>query len=197
MLINFINRFNKLSPDVLTGWFINGFDLPYIVKRLRRLKLNDFIQKLSPFYKTKMIDELSTHLVYSIVEDFDKNPLSKDEVFSKIYGIEIVDLLKVYRKLTYDNKPDNYRLNTVAKHLKIGEKIKVKDEGSGLIALKVIIFFNIVFVFVFVFSVLLFTQFLFLVFWTFPLTIVLAFIVFLVFFLVVFFFLIVFSFPVF
>lgn len=127
MLINFVNKFNELSPDVLTGWFVNGFDLPYIVRRLRKLNLNDYTQKLSPFYDIKIAENFLTYLTYSIVEDHDGNALSKDEIFSKIFGIEIVDLLKVYKKLTYDNKPDNYKLNTVAQHLEIGEKMKIKN----------------------------------------------------------------------
>jgi len=40
LLVKFAKYINELDPDVLSGWYSNGFDLPYIINRATLLKLN-------------------------------------------------------------------------------------------------------------------------------------------------------------
>lgn len=123
MLSKFFNTMKELNPDILSGWFINGFDLPYLINRSKLLNLRNEINFLSPYH---IINNHTNSLVYSIIKK-DNKILDKDMIYTRIYGVEILDLIKIYKKLTYDNKPDNYRLNTVAKHLLGQEKIKADN----------------------------------------------------------------------
>jgi len=121
MLISFFKFIQKKSPDVFTGWFVNGFDFPYIIKRTEKIGLRDYNELLSPLYKIKCDKKCYNSLAYSIINE------DKEMTYTKIYGVEIVDLLKIYKKLTYDDRPDNYRLNTVAKHVLGDEKLKMNN----------------------------------------------------------------------
>jgi DNA polymerase I len=40
MLREFIKYVIKLNPDIITGWNARGFDMPYMIERMRRLKVN-------------------------------------------------------------------------------------------------------------------------------------------------------------
>ena len=51
LLLKFLDvwRSEWLSPDVVTGWNIDGFDIPYIVNRIRRILGHEVHKKLSPW----------------------------------------------------------------------------------------------------------------------------------------------------
>lgn len=104
MLVKFLDYFQVVQPDIITGWFVNGFDLPYLIQRSRRLRIDD--TRFSCLNKIQLVIGNS-----------------KDETHVKLFGHSIVDLLKIYRKLTYDNKPDNYRLSTIAQHILGDDKV--------------------------------------------------------------------------
>jgi DNA polymerase elongation subunit (family B) len=46
MLNEFIKYVNKTNPDLITGWNARGFDMPYLIERMRRLKVDT--RNLSP-----------------------------------------------------------------------------------------------------------------------------------------------------
>lgn len=117
MLMKFCNFLQDFKFDIITGWNVHRFDLPYVISRMRRLNLN--INNLSIFKKAFCIIK---------PEDTAKKFKNKDDdnIYTKIYGITEIDLLPFYKKITGDNKPSNYRLGTVAKHLLGEEYDKIK-----------------------------------------------------------------------
>ena len=48
MLTYFINRFAEIQPTVITGWNTDGFDIPYLVNRIKRIMGMGAVKKLSP-----------------------------------------------------------------------------------------------------------------------------------------------------
>lgn len=99
LLKKFVSFFRKVSPDIITGWNIKFFDVPYLVNRVIRVLGDSFAKKFSPWgivfpktYKTK----------------FNKEVVSYD-----IYGVSMLDYMELYTKFTYVKRED-YRLDTIA-----------------------------------------------------------------------------------
>jgi len=84
MLENVINFFKIQDPDVITGWNIEKFDIPYLHARCRILGLE--VDGISPLRKV---------YIKQYTEYF-------NEV--KIGGRVVVDLLKMYRRFSYSAK---------------------------------------------------------------------------------------------
>jgi|TARA_R100000049_G_C1956616_1_gene113429 DNA polymerase I len=106
MLCKFLEYVEWVKPDIFTGYFSNLFDYPYLINRMK--KLGAPYQKLSPFRKVTCKGE------------------TKNDMYVKIYGASVIDLFDIYKKITYDNRPDNYRLSTVAKHIFNDDKKQIK-----------------------------------------------------------------------
>jgi len=106
MLSDFMKFVRVLNPDVITAWNSDWFDLPYLINRIKKVGL--YPGGLSTLNKA-----------YTIVGK------QKDQTRSMIYGMSIVDLKKVYEKMTYDNRPDSYSLSAVSKHTLNDDKVEM------------------------------------------------------------------------
>jgi len=93
MLTYFINRFAEIQPTVITGWNTDGFDIPYLVNRIKRIMGMGAVKKLSPCGIVEWLKHRSKY---------------------RIAGISSLDYLPLYKNFTYTELP-NYRLDTVAK----------------------------------------------------------------------------------
>jgi DNA polymerase elongation subunit (family B) len=109
MLLDFFDFLKKESFDVLVGWNSDRFDWPYLLNRAKNY-FNIESDRLSSFGKTSF-----------------KVGDNKDSVRVRIYGTDIIDLLKVYKKITYDKKPSIFSLDNIAK-ITLGEG--KKDVGN-------------------------------------------------------------------
>lgn len=49
LLRKFITLWKKIDPDIVTGWYIKGFDIPYIIHRIDRLHGDKSHMALSPW----------------------------------------------------------------------------------------------------------------------------------------------------
>ena len=106
LLTRFINAFAEIQPTVITGWNTDGYDIPYLLGRCKKVLGNQSIKKFSPA---------------GIVT---QNPKSKKW---KIFGVSSLDYIKLYKNFTYTELP-NYRLDTVSK-TELG-KGKVEYDGD-------------------------------------------------------------------
>jgi len=116
MLLDFTRWFARNRPDVLTGWNIEDFDIPYLVNRIE-LFLGETVNNLSPVHEIKK--ELREQ------RGFDSRKL-----FSyKIIGISVLDYLLLYKhKFKLVGAPPRFNLDTVAEHeLGVG---KLHYEGT-------------------------------------------------------------------
>lgn len=96
LLTKFIRDFRKLDPDILTGWYCDGFDIPYIVNRCKKLGIDP--NAMSKFGEV----------------DVDMN-------YGKIHiaGCVMTDMLFLYKSFTFGGK-ESYSLDYIA-NLEIGE----------------------------------------------------------------------------
>lgn len=101
LLEKFVLHFSKDYPDVITGYFTDNFDIPYICNRILKVLSETYLYKLSPW-----------GIVNSKEETNEKN--GKKDIFYEILGISSLDYSRLYPKLTL-KKLENKKLDTVAK----------------------------------------------------------------------------------
>ena len=106
LLIRFINIFAEIQPTVISGWNTDGYDIPYLINRIKKVLGPKSANKLSPA---------------GIVE------WNKHRERYKIYGVSSLDYIKLYKNFTYTELP-NYRLDTVGK-TELG-KGKIEYDGD-------------------------------------------------------------------
>lgn len=104
----------KWSPDVLTGWNVEFFDIPYLVNRMKRLFGNKYQNRLSPWGRVneKLIEFRG-----------------KENSTYTIDGVAILDYYQLYRKFSFGNE-ESYKLDYIA-NVVLGEnKIDYSEYGS-------------------------------------------------------------------
>jgi len=102
-------------PDIVTGWHVQFFDIPYIINRMRMLFGEEFTTRLSPFETIKDRRVTLNH---------------RDEQVFDIIGVTVLDYYELYRKFTYTQQ-ENYRLDTIA-HIELGERKLSYEEYETL-----------------------------------------------------------------
>jgi len=106
MLTSFVNKWEEISPTIITGWNIDFFDVTYLYNRLKRLLGTSVANRLSPIGKVSW------------------NKFRKRYI---IAGVSALDYIALFRNFTYTDYP-NYRLDTIAR-LELG-KGKVEYDGN-------------------------------------------------------------------
>ncbi len=96
----------EVKPTIITGWNINGFDIPYLYNRITKVLGEEFADALSPIQKVKY------------------NPNKK---MYRIAGVSSLDYLDLYRKFTYTQQ-SSYRLDHIGT-IEVGIG-KVEYEGT-------------------------------------------------------------------
>lgn len=96
---------DNYRPDVVTGWNIEFFDIPYLVRRISKLFSEDVAKKLSPW----------EHLEEKTVIFMGR----EQQVFIPT-GLNILDYLHLYQKFTYSQQ-ESYKLDHIA-NIELGEK---------------------------------------------------------------------------
>lgn len=103
LLRSFQSYWREVNPDIVTGWNVEGFDIPYLINRCNRVMGDDFTKKFSPFHGS--IDKCITpyEIKAQKINSFD------------IVGISIVDYLPLYKKYSTATL-ESYRLDVVARY---------------------------------------------------------------------------------
>lgn len=114
LIKKFMNLWTLIWPDIITGWNIKFFDIPYIINRTVRLMGEKEAQKLSPW---NFINNKSTYI------------MGREQISFEISGIAILDYLELYKKFGASSARESYKLDYIC-HLEIGEK-KVSYEEYG------------------------------------------------------------------
>ena len=105
LLKNFINYWMRDVPDVITGWNIQLYDIPYICKRLRRVHGEKLMKRMSPW---GLCSEGEVHIMGRTHTTFD------------VGGVTQLDYLDLYKKFTYKAQ-ESYRLDYIAS-VELGQK---------------------------------------------------------------------------
>lgn len=86
------------SPDIVTGWNIDGFDTPYLCNRILRLFSKKFVERLSP---------------WKIVEEKIVNIRDEEITFLSPMGISFLDYMNLYKKFTFTPR-ERYSLEFIS-----------------------------------------------------------------------------------
>ena len=98
MLTNFLKWWAENTPDILTGWNVNLYDMPYIARRINRVLGEKWMKSLSPWNRA---NEREVYVQ------------GRKNYAYDISGVNILDYLDLYRKFTYSNQ-ESYRLDHIA-----------------------------------------------------------------------------------
>ena len=104
LLEGFVSLWKSLDPDIVTGWNIRFFDIPYLVARMNRLE-DGWADSLSPWGRLRE----------TVV-----NRMGRDQTAYIISGISTLDYYELYQKFTYV-KQESYSLNHISK-VELGEE---------------------------------------------------------------------------
>jgi DNA polymerase elongation subunit (family B) len=113
LLKEFVIFWNNVSPDIITGWNVNFFDIPYLVRRIEKVLGNSLAKKLSPW---EVVNERKIHVK------------GNEEICYDIFGVSILDYIDLYRKYTYTAQ-ESYKLDHIA-FVELGEKKLVNPEDN-------------------------------------------------------------------
>jgi DNA polymerase elongation subunit (family B) len=114
LLRKFLQTWENMDIDVLTGWNTEFFDIPYLVNRIRKVLSEEQLQRLSPWGKLRE---------YSVTIGTKKN------IGYHLYGIAHLDYLAVYKKFRLQPR-ESYRLDYICE-LELGEKkIDYSEHGN-------------------------------------------------------------------
>jgi len=107
----FLDYWIQNFPDILTGWNVDGYDVPYICGRLERLFGEKEMKLMSPWGHVKR-EEIEVK--------------GREQIFYRMSGINVIDYLDLYKKFTYTNQ-ESYRLDHIA-NVELGQRKVAHDE---------------------------------------------------------------------
>ena len=118
LLSEFLHAWDKIGPDIITGWNIQFFDIPYLVNRIEKILGPKYVKMLSPW---RIVDRQQVNLRFAGQKEID--------IFQLI-GVSTLDYLDLYKKFTYTNQ-ESYRLDYIG-HIELGERKIAYDEYASL-----------------------------------------------------------------
>jgi DNA polymerase elongation subunit (family B) len=110
LISHFMNKWEEIQPTIITGWNIDGFDVPYLYNRIKRVMGAHFAKRLSP------------------IQECYYNTYSKRMV---VAGVSCMDYLTLYQKFSGKNEP-SYTLGAIGKKVVNIEKISYTGSLNDL-----------------------------------------------------------------
>jgi DNA polymerase elongation subunit (family B) len=106
-------------PDLVTGWNIQYFDIPYLVNRIARVIDNDAARKLSPWGG---LEQKTTFIK------------GRENLYYHIDGIPQLDYMDLFKKFTVNTygAQESYKLDFIAEVVLGENKISYSDDYSSL-----------------------------------------------------------------
>lgn len=101
LISHFMNKWEEIQPTIITGWNIDGFDVPYLYNRIKRVMGVNFAKRLSPIHECYY------------------NNFAKRMV---VAGISCMDYIELYKKFSGKNEP-SYTLGAIGKKVVNIDKI--------------------------------------------------------------------------
>ena len=100
LLNNFINwwMIETNTPEVVTGWNSELYDMPYLVRRIDRILGEKLMKRLSP---------------WGLVTERETIVMGRKQISYDVGGVTQLDYLNLYKKFTYKAQ-ESYRLDYIA-----------------------------------------------------------------------------------
>lgn len=105
LLHKFLELWREMDPDIVSGWNVNGFDIPYMVNRLNNVLGEGTSNRLSP---------------WGLMGTRQVTLLGREQTFYEPVGIAILDYLDLYKKFTF-KESESFKLDAIA-FTELGEK---------------------------------------------------------------------------
>jgi len=107
LLNDFINwwMIESNTPEVVTGWNSELYDMPYLVRRIDRILGEKLMKRLSP---------------WGLVTECETIVMGRKQISYDVGGITQLDYLNLYKKFTYKAQ-ESYRLDYIA-GVELGQK---------------------------------------------------------------------------
>ena len=106
LLQRFFQKYLEINPTILSGWNIDGFDIPYLFNRTVKVLGHEFARSLSPIGNVWYNERIDRY---------------------KIAGVSVLDYLALYKRFTFKQQP-SYRLDYIGK-IEVGVE-KISYDGS-------------------------------------------------------------------
>lgn len=118
LIKKFLDTWSANHPDIVTGWNVALFDIPYLVNRITKLLGETEAKRLSPW---NIINEREINFSAS----------RKFKTYT-LLGISTLDYIDLYRRYAPDGKSqDSYKLDSIC-HVELGERKLSYDEYENL-----------------------------------------------------------------
>lgn len=118
LLRQFVRDWREDYPDIVTGWNVQFFDIPYLVGRITRELGESAAKSLSP---------------YQYLAERKSVFYGREQTAVDIRGIATLDYLELYRKFTFTQQ-ESYRLDHIA-HVELGKRKLSYTEFQSLAGL--------------------------------------------------------------
>ena len=109
LLMTFLQVWWDKAPDVVTGWNVKTFDIPYLVGRICSIPElgEEHAKLLSPWKKITRMEE--------------KSKFGKPVTTFRLLGISTLDYFQLYQKYAPQSNRESYKLDYIA-HVELGER---------------------------------------------------------------------------
>lgn len=115
VIVQFLKLWKDINPQIITGWNIDNFDIPYLVNRIKNVFGKKALAHLSPFKdKVKNNDKLISERIVN------------DKIQYDIFGITSFDYIELYQKYNL-SKQESYKLDYIGE-VEIGQRKVNFDE---------------------------------------------------------------------
>ena len=113
----FLEDWKDNHPDVISGWNVKFFDIPYLVNRFKRILGEEYVNKLSP---------------WDIIYTREKVIRGKKQIAYDLLGISCLDFIELYKWYAPGGKSqESYRLDNIT-YVELGENKLSYDEFDNL-----------------------------------------------------------------
>jgi len=99
LIMTFLDWWQSNTPEVITGWNCELYDIPYLVGRVERLMGEKTAKKFSP---------------WGIVRKNDIVISGRKQISYELAGISVIDYLDLYKKSPATPNQESYRLDHIA-----------------------------------------------------------------------------------
>ena len=106
LLQRFFQKYLEINPTIISGWNVDGFDIPYLFNRTEKVLGKEFAYSLSPIGNVWYNERINRH---------------------RIAGVSVLDYLALYKRFTFKQQ-SSYRLDYIGE-VEVGTK-KISYEGS-------------------------------------------------------------------
>jgi DNA polymerase elongation subunit (family B) len=89
----------EYNPNIITGWNVKFFDIPYLMNRFRYLMGDDWLNQFSPW---GVVEQKSASVLFA----------SQEQQVWNILGVDTLDYLDLYRKYAFVRR-ESYKLDHI------------------------------------------------------------------------------------